>query len=76
MLFYFILSLVSKFFFSNFIFYIQFWATEYIKIILELDTTTAMIGFALVTITAPIVGVIAGGRLADYLVFKTKYLFN
>lgn len=32
-----------------------------------------MIGFALVTITAPVVGVIAGGRFADYLVIPIIY---
>ena len=53
----------------------KFWSTEYIKIVLGLSATNAMIGYGIVTVTAPIFGVIIGGRIADKLVSIKLFFF-
>ena len=46
---------------------IQFWISDYMQIVLQVDPARVFITFALVSITGPILGVVAGGYLIQKL---------
>lgn len=46
---------------------IQFWGTSYMIITMDTSPHNAMIIYAFITITAPILGVVASGFVVDYL---------
>ena len=45
---------------------IQYWVTIYMKDVLSASSLTVVIGFVLISSTAPICGVLTGGYIADY----------
>ncbi len=51
---------------------IQFWISDYMQTVLRIDPKAVFIAFALVSITAPILGVLAGGYLIQQLGGYTK----
>jgi sugar phosphate permease len=51
---------------------IQFWISDYMQTVLGIDPKSVFIAFALVSITAPILGVLAGGYLIQQLGGYTK----
>jgi hypothetical protein len=63
---------------------IQFWATRYLLVVIGADYGTIVVSFALVTVTAPVVGVVFGGWVIDQkggyqgdqgMATTTKYCF-
>lgn len=45
---------------------IQYWVTLYMYYVLDAEKLTIVIGFAIISTTAPILGVLTGGYTADY----------
>lgn len=45
---------------------IQYWASLYMTVVLGADKMTVVIGFVIISTTAPIFGVLFGGYVADY----------
>lgn len=46
---------------------IQFWISDYMQVVLQMDPKNVFITFAVVCITAPVFGVLAGGQLIQRL---------
>ena len=45
---------------------IQYWVSLYMNVVLEANKVTIIIGFVVISTTAPILGVLSGGYIADY----------
>jgi hypothetical protein len=53
---------------------LQFWVSDYLRIVLGVSQSMVSISFALVCITAPLFGVLFGGKLVDsYGGYTSKY---
>jgi MFS family permease len=44
---------------------IQFWISDYLRVVLELPKNTVFLSFSIVSITAPTIGVLCGGYIVD-----------
>lgn len=84
-----VFTLVCQFFTTS---VFLFWGTQYFKLVLSMNQTSAMVAIGIIVSTAPLIGVFCGGYLADripgrsqnfketyYLAFQLTllgYIFN
>jgi hypothetical protein len=55
---------------------IQFWITEYLQEVLLMEKTTVFTYFSLISITAPILGVVIGKTKKIMIYFKINIILN